>query len=94
VLADCARRLEGLPALLIGVRCPLPVIMERRRASGMLPAEGVEPVERWQREVHLPGIYDLELDTSELSPAECAATVAARLDAGRPPAAFHQLASS
>jgi chloramphenicol 3-O phosphotransferase len=94
VLADCARRLEGLPALLIGVRCPLPVIMERRRESGMLPAEGVEPVERWQREVHLPGIYDLELDTSVLSPAECAATIATRLDGDRPPAAFHQLASS
>ena len=94
VLADCARRLEGLPALLIGVRCPLPVIMERRRASDMLPAEGVEPVERWQREVHLPGIYDLELDTSVLSPAECAATIAARLNGDRPPAAFHQLVSS
>ena len=68
--------------------------MERRRASDMLPAEGLEPVERWQREAHLPGVYDLELDTSVLSPAECAATIAARLNGDRPPAAFHQLASS
>jgi chloramphenicol 3-O phosphotransferase len=94
LLADCARRLDGLPALLVGVRCPLQVIMERRRQSGMLPAEGVEPVERWQRAVHVPGIYDLELDTSALSPAECAAAIADRLAGGPPPAAFRQLASS
>ena len=30
VLPDAARRLAGLPALLVGVRCPLPVIMQRR----------------------------------------------------------------
>src|SRR5204862_1486981 len=33
ILADCARRLEGLPAYLVGVRCPIEVIMERRGAS-------------------------------------------------------------
>jgi chloramphenicol 3-O phosphotransferase len=33
VLADCARRLVGYPVLFVGVRCPLPAIMERRRTG-------------------------------------------------------------
>ena len=102
VLRDCARRLEGLPALLVGVRCPIEAIMERRNA-GQAGREGQyvtgstsepipPPVRRWQREVHIPGIYDLEVDTSLLSPAECAETIRRRLEAGPPPSAFRQLA--
>ena len=33
ILPYCARRLSGLPVLLVGVRCPLEIIMERRRAT-------------------------------------------------------------
>src|SRR5919201_1568494 len=33
ILPDCARRLSGLPALLVGVRCPIEVVMARRRAT-------------------------------------------------------------
>jgi chloramphenicol 3-O phosphotransferase len=50
------------------------------------------PVRRWQREVHLPGIYDLELDTSRLSPTECAEAIRRRLDGGPAPTAFARLA--
>src|SRR6266487_3134453 len=35
ILVDSARRLSGLPVLLVGVRCPIETIMERRRATGM-----------------------------------------------------------
>ena len=102
VLADCARRLAGLPVLFVGVRCPLEVIMERRDAGqpgreGMY-ATGSEaepvpaPVRAWQREVHDPGLYDLELDTSALNPQECAEAVRRRLEEGPPPSAFRQLA--
>ena len=102
ILRDCARRLLGLPALLVGVRCPVEEIMRRRRA-GQAGREGEyvagsaeepvpEPVLRWQREVHLPGIYDLELDTAVLSPADCAAAVRRRLDDPAPPSAFRRLA--
>jgi len=63
VLSDAARRLRGLPALLVGIRCPLEVIMARRDA-GQAGREGhyvtsgpggdiPEPVLRWQRHVHL-----------------------------------------
>lgn len=103
ILADCARRLAGLPVLFVGVRCPLDVIMERRRQvrpgregvyvaapeDGTVPA----PVLAWQREVHIPGIYDIEVDTSVLSPEECASAIGNRLrDKAHPPTAFQELA--
>lgn len=103
ILADCARRLAGLPVLFVGVRCPIETIMARRNA-GQPGREGTyvtggtddpipEPVRRWQREVHRPGSYDLELDTSLLSPEQCAARIRRRLDDGPQPTAFRQIAA-
>jgi len=103
ILPDCARRLAGLPVLFVGVRCPIETIMQRRR-GGQAGREGLyavgtaeepvpAPVQRWQNAVHVPGIYDLELDTSQLTPAECAARILARLTDGIPrPTAFERLA--
>jgi chloramphenicol 3-O phosphotransferase len=70
--------------------------MERRRSTwGAVAAD--EPVPRtvrlWQREVHIPGIYDLEVDTSLLSPEECAEVIRRRLEDGPPPSAFQRLAA-
>jgi len=98
ILPRCAGLLDGLPALFVGVRCPVEVIMQRRRATGWnadLPpgAPPPDPVLRWQAAVHDPGIYDLEVDTSVLSPADCAAMIRQRLIAGPAPAALHHLAS-
>ncbi|KZK84245.1 Chloramphenicol 3-O phosphotransferase [Pseudovibrio sp. Ad13] len=72
------KELEGLDVMVVGVFCPLAEIMQRRAGSdgnyltaneeGEIPL----PVLRWQEEVHKPGIYDLELDTSMLSAEECA----------------------
>ena len=101
VLADCARRLTGLPVLVVGVRCPIEVIMERRNAGqpgreGMYATGSPEnpippPVALWQRRVHDPGIYDLEVDTSVMSPEACADAIRKRLH-GPPPTALRQLA--
>jgi chloramphenicol 3-O phosphotransferase len=102
ILPDCARRLVGLPAVLVGLRCPLPAIMARRRAptpgrEGLYLAAGddepvPEPVRRWQELVHLPGIYDLELDTSAMTPEACAEAIRHLLDAGPArPTAFERL---
>jgi len=90
VLTDAARRLDGLPVLFVGVRCPMEVIMQRRGQEG-LPVP--TPVQRWQDEVHKPGIYDLEVDTSVLSPERCAELIAARLREGPPGNAFQRLAA-
>ncbi len=101
VLPDCAKRLANLPVLFVGVRCPLEEIMNRRNESP--PARYVvgtpddpvpPPVRLWQEEVHKPGIYDLEVDTSLLSPEECADAIRTRLKEGTPGTAFRRLAES
>jgi chloramphenicol 3-O phosphotransferase len=97
VLTDCARRVDGLPAILVGVRCPIEVVMERRSAApgtyAVAAADGSipPPVVRWQEQVHVPGIYDLEVDTSVMSPDECAEAIRDRIDEGSY-TAFHRLA--
>ena len=102
ILVDSARRLVGLPVLFVGVRCPIEVIMERRNA-GQAGREGEyatgssaepipPPVRLWQCAVHSPGIYDLEVDTSLLSPEECAEVIRRRLEDGPAPSAFQHLA--
>ena len=97
ILPDCARRLEGLPVLFVGVRCRLDVILERRRQTGYLAAgdAGVPvPIRAWQREVHRPGLYDLEVDTSRLSPEACAEAIRQHLTDGPAPSAFRTLAAT
>ena len=97
ILADSARRLNGLPVLFVGVRCPTDVIMERRRNTGWDKGSSPDSVrvriDRWQREVHTPAIYDMEVDTSSLSPGECAETIRRPLEDGQAPSAFQRLAA-
>ncbi len=95
---DSAPRLSGLLALFVGVRCPIEVILERRRTSGWsagrsIDASAMKAIEAWQRAVHDPGIYDLEVDTSLASPAECAAAIREHLEQGPAPTAFARLAA-
>jgi chloramphenicol 3-O phosphotransferase len=72
--------------------------MERRQKTGgkvestaysLMP----HPVELWQREVHIPGIYDLEVDTSLLSPGACAEVIRQHLADIPAPSAFQRLAA-
>ncbi|MEA5622361.1 chloramphenicol phosphotransferase CPT family protein [Nostoc sp. UHCC 0251] len=98
ILADSARRLNGLAVLFVGVRCPIETIMERRQktagkvgsaADSLIP----HPVQLWQREVHIPGIYDLEVDTSLLSSGACAEVIRQHLADIPAPSAFQRLAA-
>jgi chloramphenicol 3-O phosphotransferase len=89
VRAEFARRLVGMPVLLVGVRCPLEVIWQRRRDSWGQDREAADgalrdAVQRWQDAVHAGMAYDLEVDTSVLSPAACATRIVARLEEGAP----------
>ncbi len=103
ILPACARRLAGLPVLFVGIRCPVEIIMERMRAgqpgrtyeaatsSEAIPA----PVRRYTEAVHIPGIYDLEVDTSVMSPEASAEAIRKTLAAGIPrPSAFERLAKA
>lgn len=95
ILPNCARILTGLPVWFVGVRCPIETIMERRIATwqvGYAPDGSVpKPVDLWQQAVHVPGIYDLEVDTSMLTPEQCAELIRKRLQHGPPPTAFKHL---
>ena len=96
ILFRCVRQLTDLPVWFVGVRCPLPVILERRRATwGAGSAEGpvLAAVRLWQEAVHVPGLYDLEVDTAALSPEACAELIRRHMDAGPPATAFQRLAA-
>ena len=79
ILTDCVDILQSIPVWFVGVHCPIEVIMERRihtwnagyNADGSVP----NPVQLWQKLVHIPGIYDVEVNTSVSSPSESAAKI-------------------
>ncbi|HPH97319.1 MAG TPA: hypothetical protein PKW33_20570 [Anaerolineaceae bacterium] len=87
-VGGCAQALAGLPAWLVGVRCPLDVL-EQREADRKDRTLGQARLQ-FDR-VHAHGIYDLEVDTSQLSPDEAAARVQAYVESGPPPQALQIL---
>ena len=100
ILNDCARRLDGLEAYFVGVRCPADVAWRRRRETWLreedIPADAPIPelVRIWDRKVHQPGIYDLEVDTSKLSSGACARLILGHIKTGPEPGAFMRLAAT
>lgn len=83
---ECARLFGGMNAYLIGIRCPLEVLEERereRKDRTLGQARAQFPV------IHRHALYDLEVDTSLLTPQQCAQQVIAALQ--QPPRAFKQL---
>lgn len=85
---DCAACLADLPAYLVGVRCPLEVLLareevRRERTPGQAAAQ--------HQRVYAGLIYDLEVDTSILSAKECAWQIRARLADGTGPRALRHL---
>jgi chloramphenicol 3-O phosphotransferase len=76
---------------LIGIRCPLDVLVERERSRKnrtLGQAAAQFPL------VHRHGVYDLEVDTSLMSVEECAVAIKARVESDVPPSAFKRLAGS
>ena len=68
----CCSALRGRRTLHVGVRCPLEVLEMRERARG----DRTVGRARWQADrVHEALAYDLELDTSVLSPDQAAAAI-------------------
>lgn len=79
---------DDLEVIFIGVHCPLEELERRESERGDRRA-GMARLQFEQ--VHTRAIYDIEVDTSVLSPEECAATIADYLNSGQRPAAFEQL---
>lgn len=96
ILYNCVKILKDFPVLFVGIRCPLDVVMKRRIATwgaGFTEEGNVpQPVILWQESVHVPGIYDLELDTSVLSPEECADIIKKRIETEPYGTAFKKIA--
>jgi len=83
---DCARLFADLPAYLVGIQCPLEVLEQRegsRRNRTIGQARLQFPI------IHRSAVYDLEVDTSLLSPEECASRIRDRL--GKPPQALRRM---
>lgn len=98
ILGEAVRRLEGLAVLFVGVHAPIETIMARRNADpqGGYYAAGPgvpEPVRRWQEAMARPGLYDLELDTSVLTPEQAAAVISRTLENPPAPSAFAKLST-
>src|SRR5690242_15266810 len=89
-LLDCLAVMAGYRVVFVGVRFA-PAELERRerecgdRTPGMAVAQ--EPL------VHAHGRYDVECDTTEASPYDCAVRVRDFLRAGQEPTAFDRLRS-
>jgi chloramphenicol 3-O phosphotransferase len=97
ILPDCARRMSGLPVLFVGVHCPIDVLWHRRAATWEQARDKVDEgvrssVDLGVKAIHAHGEYDLEVDTSILSPEECAERIRKRLEEGPPGSRFAQLA--
>ena len=87
-LDECARLFSALPALFVGVHCPLEVLEQREaarkdRTLGQARAQF--------HLVHRHAVYDLEVDSSVASAEACALQIKRHLAAGSPPDAFKRL---
>ena len=81
---ECARLFADLPVWLVGVRCPLEILITSHQCT-------LDQAQAHVAAVHTPGVYDLEVDTSLLSPLECALQIKQRLQEGTPPTAMRWL---
>ena len=84
----CVKLLKDYRVLYVGVRCPLEELRRRETSRGDRKI-GIA-------EEHLPkfleaGPFDLEIDTSECGPAECAARIIAAADHPPRPTAFERI---
>ena len=83
-LADAAERYRGLPVVFVWVVCPLEELerRERERNKGVQIGQGARQFEQL-RYVHEAGVYDLVVDTTRLTPGECAEAISRAMTEGR-----------
>ena len=88
VLQLAVKHLTDLPVLFVGLHCPVEEAMRREQERGDRAPGGAAI---FHGLVHRHGVYDLELDTAQLSPAECAEQIQVALQRQPPQTAFVQL---
>ena len=90
-LRECAELFAPLPAYLIGIKCPLPILVVRER---LRKDRTLGQAEAQFNLMHTHGVYDLEVDTSILSVSQCVQAIKDRLESQAPPTAFKQINQS
>jgi len=88
VLQMAVTRLAALPLFFVGLHCPVEEAVRRELARGDRAPGGAAV---FHGLVHRHGVYDLQLDTAELSPSECAQQIQAALPGNQRQNAFAQL---
>lgn len=83
-----AQAFAEFDALFVGVRCDLAVLEARERARG---DRKIGTAQWLERVCHAHGLYDIEVDTSAISPEQAAQAVKARWENGPVPDALRQL---
>jgi len=79
---------DDLNVLFVGVHCPL-AELERREKNRKERRDGLASLQF--DHVHAKAIYDVEVDTSVLSPQECAAIIIEHINTETQPLAFDRL---
>ncbi len=89
-LQECVERWAGLDVLFVGVKCPLEIVEQREKERG----DRNLGTARFQIErVHIHDLYDIEIDTSELSVEECVTRIIEQVYDKPKESAFHKLAA-
>jgi chloramphenicol 3-O-phosphotransferase len=88
LMRDYCVALRGLTVYLVGLYCSQEELRRRERARSN---RGAGAVDMQFDKVHVPGEYDLTVDTEKHNPKECAAMVLEHVQT-RPPRAFDALA--
>jgi len=85
---------QPFPVWLVGISCPLETLHQRAAARADRSWPSYLPVATWmyyEVHKHTLGIYDVEVDTSRLTPAECAVQIKHVVDERGAPTAFNRL---
>jgi chloramphenicol 3-O phosphotransferase len=93
-LADIVMVWQSFPVWLVGLSCPLETIHQRVAARTDRNWPSYLPMVNWMFDEvhkHTRGVYDLEVDTSRLTPTECALQIKQVLEERGSPSAFKQL---
>lgn len=86
----------SLPVWLVGVTCSRETMLERAAARADRNWPSYLPTARWmfdEAHTHTRGICDLMVDTSRLTPTECALQITRMMEERGRPDAFRQLAA-
>lgn len=87
-LKECAALLHSLPAYLAGVHCPLPVLEQREKERR---DRTLGQARKQFALVHAHAVYDVEVDTAQMSALQCAERIRERVQDGAPPMALQAL---